>query len=96
MTVMTDPLTADENPWCVLAEIDFKTGFDPCVALSVHRNKRAAQKVADALRADKYWPTKAMLVAYTESVSKLKVGDYLLNKKVDSIMDCRDRNEVAE
>lgn len=32
MTAMTE--------WCVLAVIDFKTGFAPCVVLSVHQNLR--------------------------------------------------------
>lgn len=39
---------------------------------------------------DKNW---CVLVEYTESVRKLKQGDYLLNKKIDVVMDMRKNDE---
>ena len=37
-----------------------------------------------------------MLVEYTESVSKLKAGDYFLDKKIDVVMDMSGDVTVAE
>lgn len=50
----------------------------------------------DALNSDDRWSVKAMLVEYTESVSKLKAGDYLLDKRVDVVMDMSGDVTVAE
>lgn len=73
--------------WCVLAEIDFKTGFEPCVVLSVHRNEERARKVANALEADSYWPTTTKIFEGSDNTRKLRVGDWFLGKKIDVIMD---------
>lgn len=79
MTAMTE--------WCVLAVIQFTEQFTPCVVLSVHRNERQAQLVADTLAADSYWPTTVNVLEYTDDIRKLKEGDWLLDKKIDVIMD---------
>lgn len=81
MTVTT------ETPWCLLAVIDFKTGFAPCVVLSIHQNLLAAQAYANALAGDTCWPTTVDVLKYTDDIRKLKVGDYLRDKKIDVIMD---------
>lgn len=73
--------------WCVLAVIDFKTGFAPCVVLSVHRNLREAQAYSASLADDLHWPTTVDMLKYTDDIRKLKVGDYLRDKKIDVIMD---------
>lgn len=73
--------------WCVLAEIDFKTGFEPCVVLSVHRNEERARKVANVLEADSYWPTTTEVIEGSDDTRKLRVGDWFLGKKIDVIMD---------
>lgn len=88
--------TTDETPWCLFTSIDFHTGFAPCIILSIHQNKYWAQQYADALNSDDRWSVKAMLVEYTESVSKLKMGDYLLGKKIDVVMDMSGDVTVAE
>lgn len=84
MTVMT------ETPWCLLTVIDFKTGFAPCVVLSIHQNLLAAQAYANALADDTYWPTTVDVLKCTDNIRKLRVGDYLLGKKIDVIMDKTD------
>lgn len=76
-----------ETPWCLLAVIDFKTGFAPYVVLIIHRNLREAQAYATALASDTYWPTTVDVLKYTDDIRKLKVGDYLRDKKIDVIMD---------
>lgn len=81
--------------WCVLAVIDFKTGFAPCVVLSVHRNLREAYVYASSLADDPHWPTTVDVLKYTDDVRKLKVGDYLRDKKIDVIMD-KTGNVVVE
>ena len=73
--------------WCVLAEIDFKTGFEPCVVLSVHRNEERARKVANVLEADSYWPATTKIFEGSDDTRKLRVGDWFLGKKIDVIMD---------
>lgn len=85
-----------ETPWCLLAVIDFKTGFAPCVVLSIHQNKYWAQRYADSLNSDDRWSVEAMLVKYTESVSKLKAGDYLFDNKIDVVMDMSGDVTVGE
>lgn len=82
MTVTTE--------WCILAEIDFETGFAPCVVLSVHRNLREAQVYSASLADDPHWPTTVDVLKYTDDIRKLKVGDRLLGKKIDVIMDKTD------
>lgn len=79
--------TTDETPWCLFVSIDFHTSFEPCIILSIHQNKYWAQRYAEALNSDDRWSVKAMLVEYTESVSKLKAGDYLLDKRINVVMD---------
>lgn len=81
--------------WCVLAAIDFKTGFAPCVVLSVHRNLREAYAYATSLADDPRWPTIVDVLKYTDEIRKLKVGDYLRYKKIDVIMD-KTGNVVVE
>lgn len=88
--------TTDETPWCIFASIDFHTGFAPCTVLSIHKNKYLARQYADALNSDDRWSVKAILVEYTESVSKLKPGDYLFDKKIDVVMDMSGNITVAE
>ena len=73
--------------WCILSVIDFKTGFAPCVVLSVHRNLLEAQAYANSLASDTHWPTTVDVLEYTDDIRKLKVGDYLRDKKIDVIMD---------
>lgn len=73
--------------WCILAVIDFKTGFAPCVVLSVHRNLLEAQAYANRLAIDAHWPTTVDVLKYTDDIRKLRVGDHLLGKKIDVIMD---------
>lgn len=73
--------------WCILAVIDFKTGFAPCVVLSVHQNLREAHAYAISLADDPHWPTTVDMLKYTDDIRKLKVGDRLLGKKIDVIMD---------
>lgn len=73
--------------WCVLAVIDFKTGFEPCAVLSIHRDLREAQAYANSLAIDAYWPTTVDVLKYTDDIRKLRVGDRLLGKKIDVIMD---------
>lgn len=73
--------------WCVLAVIDFKTGFAPCVVLSVHRNEERARKVATALEADSYWPTTTEVIEGSDDTRKLRVGSWFLDRKIDVIMD---------
>lgn len=81
--------------WCILAVIDFKTGFAPCVVLSVHRNLREAQAYSASLADDPHWPTTVDMLKYTDDIRKLKVGDRLLGKKIDVIMD-KTGNVVVE
>lgn len=88
--------TTDETPWCLVASIDFHTGFEPFIVLSIHQNKYWAQRYADALNSDDRWSIKAMLMEYTESVSKLKAGDYLLDKRINVVMDMSGDVTVAE
>ena len=88
--------TTDETPWCICASFDFHTGFEPYTVLSIHQNKYWAQRYADALNSDDRWSVKAMLVEYTESVSKLKAGDYLLDKRIDVVTDMSGDVTVAE
>lgn len=87
MTVTTE--------WCILAEIDFKTGFAPCVVLSVHRNLREAQAYSASLADDPHWSTTVDMLKYTDDIRKLKVGNYLRDKKIDVIMD-KTGNVVVE
>lgn len=82
--------------WYILSVIDFKTGFAPCVVLSVHRNLREAYVYANALADDTYWPTTVDVLKYTDDIRKLKVGDYLRDKKIDVIMDMSGDVTVAE
>lgn len=81
--------------WCILAEIDFKTGFAPCVVLSVHRNLREVQAYSASLADDPRWSTTVDVLKYTDDIRKLKVGDYLRDKKIDVIMD-KTGNVVVE
>lgn len=81
--------------WCVLAVIDFKTGFAPCVVLSVHQNLREAYAYAVSLADDPHWPTTVDVLKYTDDIRKLKVGDYLRDKKIDVVMD-KTGNAVVE
>lgn len=87
MTAMTE--------WCVLAAIQFTEQFSPCVVLSVHRNLREAHAYAISLADDPHWPTTVDVLKYTDDIRKLKVGDYLRDKKIDVIMDKTD-NVVVE
>ncbi len=81
--------------WCVLAVIDFRTGFTPCVVLSVHQNLREAYTYAISLADDSRWPTTVDVLKHTDDIRKLKVGDYLRDKKIDVIMD-KTGNVVVE
>lgn len=82
--------------WCILSVIDFKTGFAPCVVLSVHRNLREAYEYAISLANDLHWPTTVDVLKYTDDIRKLKVGDYLRDKKIDVVMDISGDVTVAE
>lgn len=82
--------------WCILSVIDFKTGFAPCVVLSVHRNLREAYAYAISLADDLHWPTTVDVLKYTDDIRKLKVGDYLRDKKIDVVMDMSGDVTVAE
>lgn len=76
-----------KTKWCILASIQFTEQFSPCVVLSIHRNFLAAQALAASLAADTYWPTTVKVLKYTDDIRKLRVGDRLLGKKIDVIMD---------
>lgn len=55
--------------------------------LSIHRNFLEAQTLAASLAADTYWPTTVKTLECTDDIRKLRVGDWLLGKKIDVIMD---------
>ena len=76
-----------KTKWCILASIQFIEQFSPCVVLSIHRSFLAAQVLAGSLAADTHWPTTVKVLKYTDDVRKLRVGDRLLDKKIDVIMD---------
>lgn len=76
-----------KTKWCILASIQFTEQFSPCVVLSIHRNFLEAQVLAASLAADTYWPTTVKVLEYTDDIRKLRVGDQLLGKKIDVIMD---------
>ena len=65
------------------------------MVLSVHRNLREAHAYAICLTDDRHWPTTVDVLKYTDDIRKLKVGDYLRDKKIDVIMD-KTGNVVVE
>lgn len=71
------------KPGCVVYNPEGKSW---CV-LSVHRNLREAQAYSASLADDPHWPTTVDMLKYTDDIRKLKVGDRLLGKKIDVIMD---------
>lgn len=76
-----------KTKWCILASIQFTEQFSPCVVLSIHRNFLEAQTLAASLAADTCWPTTVEVLKYTDDIRKLRVGNWLLGKKIDVIMD---------
>lgn len=76
-----------KTKWCILASIQYTEQLSPCVVLSIHRNFLEAQALAASLAADTYWPTTVEVLKYTDDIRKLRVGNRLLGKKIDVIMD---------
>lgn len=87
-------MTWSKDAWCVLTVIKFTEYFEPCVVLSIHRDKTDAQSLAEALSADDYWPTTTRLIKYNRNIRGLREGDILCGHKIDMILNYyeRDRN----
>lgn len=80
-----------KDMWCVLSVIKFTEYFEPCVVLSIHKDKECAQALVDELSVDERWPTKVRLIKYDRNISGLKEGDILHGYKIDVILNYHER-----
>lgn len=84
-----------KDAWCVLTVIKFTEVFTPCVVLSIHRTKKDAEELANAMSKDDYWPTTTRLMKYTRRIRGLKEGDVLCCHKIDVILNYLERDRDA-
>ena len=64
--------------------------------MSFHQTLHDARLTQQAHADDLHWPTTVDVLKYTDDIRKLKVGDYLRDKKIDVVMDMSGDVTVAE
>lgn len=84
-----------KDAWCVLTVIKFTEEFAPCVVLSIHRTKKDAEELANAMSQEDHWPTTTRLMKYTRYIRGLKEGDILCCHKIDIILNYLERDRDA-